>query len=275
MEANHGWTRINADKNRQRFRAFLSRRQEHQTNSTVLPRVGTVFGFRISDLIRISIFDLRFSLFLIVFAPWLHAAEYPEIHAWLSAQTNLHTWSADLTQTRKLKALTQPLIAQGHVWFAEPNKFRWEIGSPAQTIAVSSGDEMQVIYPKLKRIEKYPLHSDKMGQWKDTLSLLEAGFPRSEADMERQFNILSVTASNAICSVALQPKSVSARRLMPQITLSFATNGLHLTATELQVGDGSIMRNDFRNQEINPKLPDSLFTPAVDPNFKVVEPVKR
>src|SRR5262249_20656241 len=70
------------------------------------------------------------------------------LNSWFAAQTNLQTWSADFTQTRTLKALTQPLVAVGRVWFAMPNRFRWELGSPPQTIALRNADEMLVIYPR-------------------------------------------------------------------------------------------------------------------------------
>ena len=197
------------------------------------------------------------------------------LSSFLSAQTNLQTWSADLTQIRQLKTLTQPLISTGRVWFAAPNQFRWEIGSPAQTIAVRGGSEMLVIYPRLKRVEKYPLGGDNMGQWKDTLALLEAGFPRSESEIESRFKVLSVSPTNDVFNAALQPKSSSARRMMPLITIAFATNDFQLRATELQFGDGSTMRNEFRNPQLNPKLDDTLFAPKMDPAFKVVEPMKR
>src|SRR5690349_18299515 len=62
--------------------------------------------------------------------------------SWLAAQTNIQTWSADFVQTRTFKALAQPLTATGHVWFAEPNRFRWELGRPPQTIAVRAAQEM-------------------------------------------------------------------------------------------------------------------------------------
>ncbi len=206
----------------------------------------------------------------------LRAAEIsPALSRFLSAQTNLQSWSADLTQVRQLKTLTQPLVSTGHVWFAAPNKFRWEIGSPAQTIAVRGADEMLVIYPRLKRVEKYPLAGEKMGQWKDTLALLEAGFPRSQVELERQFKVVSVTPSNDVNVVTLQPKSSSARRMMPQITLSFATNDFQLRATELQFGDGSTMRNEFRDTQLNPKLDATLFAPKIEADFKIVEPMKQ
>ena len=192
----------------------------------------------------------------------------------LAAQTNLQAWSADLTQIRRLKTLVQPLSSTGRVWFAAPNRFRWEIGSPAQTIAVRGADEMLVIYPRLKRVEKYPLRGETMGQWKDTLALLEAGFPRSRGEIENRFKILSVAPANDVFNAILQPKSAAARRMMPQITIAFATNDAQLRATELQFGDGATMRNEFRNAQLNPAIDEALFTPKLDADFKVVEPMK-
>ena len=32
--------------------------------------------------------------------------------------------------------VNQVLTESGHVWFAAPNRFRWELGHPAKTIAV-------------------------------------------------------------------------------------------------------------------------------------------
>src|SRR5437016_3705983 len=58
----------------------------------------------------------------------------PQVASWLAAQTNVQSWSANFVQTRSLKSLTQPLTATGHVWFAAPSRFRWELGNPAQTI---------------------------------------------------------------------------------------------------------------------------------------------
>ena len=103
--------------------------------------------------------------------------------AWLSSQTNIQTWSATVVQTRTLKALTEPLTASGRVWFAAPDRFRWELGDPPKTIALRVSDEMIVIYPRLKRVERYRLAGDQTGPWRDALALLEAGFPRSQTDL--------------------------------------------------------------------------------------------
>jgi outer membrane lipoprotein-sorting protein len=196
------------------------------------------------------------------------------LDGWFTAQTNLQTWSADLTQTRSLKVLSQPLVATGKVWVAVPNRFRWELGQPAQTIALRQPDQLFIIYPRLKRAEKYSLNGAP-GPWKDALALLEASFPRSRADLESQFRVLSLTQTNEIVQVALQPKSATARKFMAEIQVSFRTNDFSLTATELEFSDGSSMRSDFTHPLLNAPLDKGLFEAKVDPDFTVVEPLRQ
>jgi outer membrane lipoprotein-sorting protein len=205
-----------------------------------------------------------------------HAADPSGLlDCWFTAQTNLQTWSADLTQTRSLKVLSQPLVSTGKVWVAVPNRFRWELGQPAQTIALRQPDQLFLIYPRLKRAEKYSLDGAPPGPWKDALALLEASFPRSRADLESHFRVLSVTQTNSIVQVALQPKSASARKFMTEIQVSFRTNDFSLTATELKFSDGSSMRSDFTNPLLNAPLDEGLFGAKLDPDFTVVEPLRQ
>jgi outer membrane lipoprotein-sorting protein len=192
---------------------------------------------------------------------------------WLAAQTNVQTWSAEFVQTRKLKSLTKPLTATGHVWFAAPNRFRWELGQPPQTIAVRAPEEMLILYPKLKRVERFPLAKQETGAWRDALALLEAGFPRSRSELSARYDIISQTTSNEVSRLVLQPKSAGARRMMRQIEIDFDPRDYSLRGTELEFADGSTLRNDFQNTNLNPKLDESMFTPPIPPDYKVVEPL--
>jgi outer membrane lipoprotein-sorting protein len=233
------------------------------------------FGFLSSFVIRISSFTFLCS-FLGVFG-WQPPAcgASSVLGAWLSSQTNIQTWSANVIQTRTLKSLTEPLTATGRVWFAAPDRFRWELGEPPRTIAVRRADEMLILYPNLKRVEKYPLAGDGAGPWRETLALLEAGFPRSKAELESRFRVMGEQAIHGIHEVTLQPRSASARRLIPQIRIAFGIDDFSLRATELEFADGSMMRNDFTNGVLNPRLDESLFAPHLDPTFKVIEPLKQ
>jgi len=192
---------------------------------------------------------------------------------WISAQAKLQTWTADCTQTRMLKVLSQPLVTRGKVWVEVPDHFRWELGQPAQTIALRLPDQLMIIYPRLKRVEKYPLRAAQPGPWKDALALLEASFPRSRAELEAQFRITSITEANSLMEVTMQPKSASARKFMTEIRVNVSTKGFTPVATELRFSDGSSMRNAFTNGVVNTPVAPELFDDKLDAGFSVVEPL--
>ena len=194
---------------------------------------------------------------------------------WIAAQTNLHTWSADAVQTRALKTLSQPLVSTGKVWVAMPNRFRWELGQPAQTIALRQQDQLFIVYPRLKRVEKYPLNDKQPGPWRDALALLDASFPRNRADFDSRFRLLSAIQTNAVMEVKLQPRSQAARRFLSEVSVGVHTNDFSPASTELKFSDGSIMRNDLTNGAVNLPLNASLFEPDFDTNFTVVEPLRQ
>jgi outer membrane lipoprotein-sorting protein len=216
------------------------------------------------------------ALLLLVAVLTAHAAEQSLVlDTWFSAQTNLHSFTADVIQTRTLKVLSQPLVSTGKVWVVIPNRFRWEIGQPAQTIALRQPDTLFLIYPRLKRAEKYPLNDNQPGPWRDALALLEASFPRSRTDLESHFRVLSVTQTNANWELTLQPKSPLARQMMAEIGITVRTNDFSLAATEMKFADGSRMRNDFTNVVLNPVLGEEIFDAKLDPGITVVEPLRQ
>jgi outer membrane lipoprotein-sorting protein len=140
---------------------------------------------------------------------------------------------------------------------------------------VREPDEMMVIYPRLKRAERYPLTGNQAGQWRDVMQLLQAGFPRSQSELEEEYNILGQNTKDDVCELTLQPKSAAARRMMPQIKIGFSTGDFSLHSTELEFADGSTLRNDFKNPELNPKIDESLFAPKLDSDYKITEPLSK
>ena len=196
------------------------------------------------------------------------------IALFLEAQADLKSWTADFVQTRTLKSLKQPLKSPGHLYFAAPNAFRWELGEPTQTIAVRSSNDVLLIYPPLKRAERYSLAPGEHSPWQDMLSLLEAGFPRNQQELESRFNISSERVLDGKLHVVLQPKAASARRWMREMELVFDNQSKTLAATELRFADGSSLRNDFSNERKNPAIDPQLFNPQIPPEYKIAEPGK-
>jgi len=196
------------------------------------------------------------------------------IAPYLEAQAGLRSWTADFVQTRTLKSLKQPLKTPGHLYFVAPNIFRWELGDPTQTIAVRRSNEVLLIYPPLKRAERYALSSNERSPWQDMLSLLAAGFPRNQQELESRFQIVSSGELNREMHMVLQPKEASARRWMKEMELVFDTKTKSLKATELRFADGSTLRNDFTNERRDTQIAPELFDPDIPPDYKLTEPAK-
>lgn len=196
----------------------------------------------------------------------------PFVDEWLAAQGTLKTWSADFTQTRSLKALKEPLKTPGRLWFAAPDRFRWELGVPAQTIALCQGDQLLVVYPRLKRVERYPLGGDSSEAWRGALALLDAGFATNRAVLESRFRIVSRNAIAGHMELVLEPRANQGRRFMTQVSLVLDSQTHAMLANEMRFADGSSLRNDFTNAVVNPAVPDALMHYEIPVGFKVVDP---
>ena len=203
------------------------------------------------------------------------AADYDaQFNRWFEVQTSLQSWSGDFTQTRSLKVLAQPLVTTGKVW-VRPGEFRWELGQPAQTIVLRRPDELLILYPRLKRAEKYPLDAVPSGPMKDALALLDASLPRDRAAMEEHFRLVSAALTNSILQMTLQPRSEAARKFIGEIVIGFHTNDYIIAATEMKFADGSSLQNAFTNVVLNQPLSPELFETNLPPDFTIVEPLKQ
>ena len=183
---------------------------------------------------------------------------------WLEKQAGIHTWSADVVQTRALPSLTRPLEATGRVWFAVPNRFRWQLGDPARTVAVRTADELLVVYPRLRQVERYAFSADLDPAWQQVLALLEVGFPSDAAAFHESYEVLKTESVDGAWQFHLRPNSAAARRMLDGVRIQVARDDYRLLATELVFPDGSTMRTDFSHHRIDPPMDDDLFVFSAD-----------
>ena len=203
--------------------------------------------------------------------------EIAVLQRWLDQATTLTTWHADVVQTRHLKALTQPLTSLGQVWFAAPDRFRWELGRPPQSLVFREGNELLMLSPRLKRAERFSLSKVAPGPMQDALALLDTGFPRNAAEFQQRFHLLSVLTNQpgtngSFHALRLQPSAAGARRFLPELRVEVTAADFQLVATELVFADGSRLRNDFTDPQVNPPLDPALFRTNLDASWKVLSP---
>lgn len=215
------------------------------------------------------------ALFCVVTAPLRADDTNTVLNGWFDEQAKIKGLSTDFVQTRAMKTLAQPLTATGHLWFEPPDKFRWELGHPPRTIAIRHDDEMFVIYPQLKRAERYALGANAPAQFRDAMALMTAGFPTSREQFDSKFQIISLTQTNQQWTLDLQPRQSAARSFLPEMRIFLAVDNYLLTGTELVFADGSRMRNDFTNIVLNPPIDESKFKWEPPLHYTVVEPLAK
>jgi outer membrane lipoprotein-sorting protein len=197
------------------------------------------------------------------------------LNQWLAQQAQVKTWSADVVQIRKLKSLVRPLKSRGQVWFEQPNRFRWQLGDPPRTIAVRKEEELLIIYPRLKQVERYSTGEEIDPAWKQVLSLLEVGFPSDAEAFFAQYELLSTKKTKKSWKFELRPAAEAARRLLDRVWVEASRRDFSLMATELVFPDGSTMRNEFIRRRLNPDLDKALFQFEIDEGYQVVNPLEK
>jgi outer membrane lipoprotein-sorting protein len=194
---------------------------------------------------------------------------------WMGKQAEIETWSADVVQTRNLKSLVRPLKSTGQVWFHQPNRFRWQLGDPPRTIAVRRDDELLIIYPKLKQIERFATGKDIDPAWKQVLALLEVGFPSDVDTFFARYELVATTRFKKSWKFELRPAAEVARKLLDRVTVQISTRDYSLLATELVFPDGSTMKNQFIHRRLNPDLDEALFDFEIEEGYTVVDPLQK
>ncbi len=197
------------------------------------------------------------------------------LNAWLDQQGKIKTWSADVVQIRNLRSLVRPLKSRGKVWFLQPNRFRWQLGDPPRTIAVRKDDELLIIYPRLKQVERFAGGEDIDPAWKQVLGLLEVGFPSDADTFFARYEVVTTTRFKKSWKFELRPAAKIARRLLDRVTVEISARDFALLATELVFPDGSTMKNQFIHRRLNPDLDEALFDFEIEEGYTVVNPLQK
>ncbi len=177
---------------------------------------------------------------------------------WIAAQKDVHSLSADFTQTRSLRTLRSPLKSQGRLWFKAPDWFRWELGDPPKTIILGTPGGVTIIQPDKRRAERKPAAAPGSTGGAEALGMIRFPGGGSFEEFQRLVQVLAITATGSTCHLEMLPRDASARRLSA-IKLDFDTHTGHWISFEIVTREGSSILNEFSNVEINPKIGKGIF----------------
>lgn len=206
-------------------------------------------------------------------APAEKPQESAALNQWLAHQQTVDTWTADVKQTRKLKVVKRPLTTPGRIWFVGPRRFRWELGQPVRTLAFRREQQLLVLYPQLKRAEKYEFASVHDPALQQARLLMDVGFPAEPNAFHREYELLDQGETETVHRFSLRPRQEQARSLLTGLTLQVRKSDWALLETEMQFPDGSSMSNTFTGHQFNIELPDDILEPDLE-GYTLEEPLK-
>ncbi len=181
------------------------------------------------------------------------------IKKWIAQQKDVRSLSADFVQTRRLRMLRDPVARPGRFSFQAPGSFRWELGTPPETIALRKDDAMFLISVKgRKYLRQEPGALPKKPGMRD-LPMMEFPLAADYADFIRRFEVRSLTQQGSRCTASILPRDPQARKFLQKIEVVFDTETGNLQAFEIAFRDGSALRNEFSNVQVNRRIAPATF----------------
>ena len=184
-------------------------------------------------------------------------ADNGPLDAWLKRQATITSLDADFIQERKLPALKQPVITKGRICFLKPDKVRWQLGDPFETLAVSDGAKLTLLDAAAKTARRTSVDSPQAARF----SLLSGKAFDSVESFQQTFEIIEARVTSGIHQYTLKAKDRKIRSQIPWIFLDIDPQKNELRAMEMELQDKSRLRTVFENVKFNRKLDDTLFKP--------------
>lgn len=178
------------------------------------------------------------------------------LKAWLEQQKNVKTLHAEFTQERTLPALKKPITTPGTLHLHHDGRMRWNLGDPTQTIAISDGENVQLI--DLKKQRQRSISADSPQARPFTLLSSDA-FSSGLEGFLKQFKLIESRTTNGIYQLTTQPQDAALRRHIPWVFFDIDLNDHSLRALEIQLKDKSRIRTIFTKVTLNSQIPDHIF----------------
>ncbi len=186
-------------------------------------------------------------------------AQLQVVKKWIAHRSSVTSVHASFVQERHLKALKRPIISTGKLWFKEQRLFRWEIGSPAESIAISKNGTFLMVRPIKKSAE---IHSDEgiqKNRRSPALMFLKAGFPNDYNEFIKMFTVTDVTRRDGHFVVSLKVNDRRTSLALRKIIFEMNSKTYITESMEMRFRDTSSIKTRFKDVHENGNFSDDLF----------------
>lgn len=193
----------------------------------------------------------RFLLSLATLVAFLPAgpvlAQSEGVEVLRTALAELDTLRAEFEQTVLDSEFTVDESSSGSFAIKRPGRFRWDYREPEERLLVADGERMWIYEPEFEQATVQPMDQ--------TLATSPAMLLTGEGDLEDSFRIEDEGQQGELHWVRLTPRVQDSE--FEQVRIGIGERTVELM--ELRDNMGGTTRIEFRDIELNPDLPDSLF----------------
>ncbi len=193
-------------------------------------------------------------------------AEEPDllpVRQWIAHSAEVRTVRADFVQIRELRSLKRPISNPGRFWFAAPGSFRWELGEPAQTVAVQTeGGGLLVLRPAKREAQRFTREELAERAAAGGLGFLDAGFPRDYEQFAASFEVDTVERDGGDWKFTAAPTDRRTALVLRKVVFTIDAETFRPREVYLRFRDGSSVTTRFSNIVENGEVDPARF--AVD-----------
>lgn len=172
----------------------------------------------------------------------------------LSMASQTKTLQCDFVQTRQLAMLSDKQVSRGKLFFAAPDRLRWEYVSPYANLLVMNGQE--VMARDSRRSHVVDTRHNRM--YREMTRLLVGSLSAQILLDDSQFSS-SVVQSGQEWVATLTPRRKELRRLFSRIVIHFPVGQCVASKVELTESKGDHTLIEIQNAKSDQPIADKLF----------------
>lgn len=188
-------------------------------------------------------------------AAHVHAADLTPLKTAMEKQALNKTVSVDVRQTKKVPALSDSTVLEGHVWMIPGKSFLWQLGKPPVQTAVYDGEKVYLIDEARKSgLELKP--DDRRA--KPLLLMLGIGGTSPFNQIQEDFRVTSTNQVDDHFVVKLLPQG-EVKRALTSMIIQVNTANSYLERIEWTQKDGTVVVTEFSAPVLDKPLPSGAF----------------
>ncbi len=193
------------------------------------------------------------------------------VKRWIAKQAGVQSFYSEFEQERQLRALKNPLVNRGKLWFQAPGSFRWQIGDPPEAIAIQNSERgLVILNPEKMTARRYTMSELREEERARGASFLESGFPRSWEQFESNFKLTEMALNNEVWEATVSIRDRKTAVALRKMVFYIDASTYDLRGFYLRFRDSSSITTRLLKTQKNP-APESGRFEADLSGYKIEE----